>query len=271
MSVTKDSAGRRTVQLDVELPATPEQVWQAIATGPGISSWFVPTEVEEREGGRIVFHLGPGMDSAGHVTVWDPPRCFAYEEREWAPGAPPVATELTIEARSGGTCVMRLVHSLFASDDDWDNQLESFEAGWPPFFEVLRLVLRHFPGQPCSTIRLTQPTSTTEREAWDAVTRALGLTGAVEGARPAKAVAAAPLFDGIVHEAKTSEIIMKLEEPAAGVGLFAAYTWAERVNVSITLYLFGPDAARVAARDEAAWRAWLEQTVTAAPTQGVSP
>jgi uncharacterized protein YndB with AHSA1/START domain len=271
MSVAKDSTGRRTVQLDVELAATPDEVWQAIATGPGISSWFVPTEVEEREGGRIVFHLGPGMDSAGRVTGWEPPRRFAYEEREWAPGAPPVATELTIEARSGGTCIMRLVHSLFASGDEWDDQLESFEAGWPPFFEVLRLVLRHFPGQPCSTIRLTQATSATEAQAWDSVKRALGLTSAVEGARPAKAAAAAPPFDGIVHDARTREIVMRLEQPAPGVGLFAAYTWAERVNVSITLYLFGAGAASVAARDEAAWRAWLEQTVTAAPRQGVSP
>ena len=44
MPVKKDSSGRRYVQAEVEVPGTPEQVWQAIATGPGISSWFVPTE-----------------------------------------------------------------------------------------------------------------------------------------------------------------------------------------------------------------------------------
>ena len=26
---------------DAEVAATPEQVWAAIATGPGVSSWFV--------------------------------------------------------------------------------------------------------------------------------------------------------------------------------------------------------------------------------------
>src|SRR5215216_3228997 len=139
MAVKRDQSERRSVELAVEVPGTPEQVWRAIATGPGISSWFVPTEVEEREGGALTFHLGPGMASTGTVTAWEPPLRFAYEERDWNPNAPPLATEMFVEARSGGTCVVRLVHSLFASSDEWDDQLESFEAGWPPFFQILRL------------------------------------------------------------------------------------------------------------------------------------
>src|SRR5688572_23525631 len=113
MSVKTDASGRRLVELEFEVPGTPEQVWQAIATGPGISSWFAPTEVEEREGGAVTFHLGPGMDSSGIVTGWEPPRRFAYEERDWSANAPPLATELLVETRSGGSCVVRIVHSLF--------------------------------------------------------------------------------------------------------------------------------------------------------------
>ena len=45
MSVKKEASGRRYVQVEVEVPGTPEEVWQAIATGPGVSSWFVPTEI----------------------------------------------------------------------------------------------------------------------------------------------------------------------------------------------------------------------------------
>ena len=52
MSVQHDADGRRSVQAEVEVPGTPEQVWQAIATGPGISSWFVPSEVDERMAAR---------------------------------------------------------------------------------------------------------------------------------------------------------------------------------------------------------------------------
>ena len=50
MSVQKEASGRRSVQVEVEVPGTPEEVWQAIATGPGISSWFVPTTFEEHDG-----------------------------------------------------------------------------------------------------------------------------------------------------------------------------------------------------------------------------
>lgn len=99
-------------------------MWHAIATGPGISSWFAPTDVEEREGGAIAFRMGPGMESSGVVTRWDPPHRFAYEERDWSQDAPPLGTEFIIEARSGGTCTVRLVNSLFADSAEWDDQME---------------------------------------------------------------------------------------------------------------------------------------------------
>ena len=92
MSVQYDADGRRSVQAEVEVPGTPEQVWQAIATGPGISSWFVPSEVDERVGGKAVSNFGPGMESVGTITAWEPPRRFivdtpAYGEEE--PALPP--------------------------------------------------------------------------------------------------------------------------------------------------------------------------------------
>jgi hypothetical protein len=59
------------------------------------------------------------------VTAWDPPRRFAAEANGWVPGSPPIADEWSVEARGGGICVVRVVHSLFASTDDWDNQLEA--------------------------------------------------------------------------------------------------------------------------------------------------
>src|SRR3981081_669928 len=109
MSVKKEASGRRSVQVEVEVPGTPEEVWDAIATGPGVSSWFVPADVDESEGGRVVCHFGPGMDSVATTTAWDPPRRFAAESGDLGPNAPTLATEWIVEARSGGTCVVRVV------------------------------------------------------------------------------------------------------------------------------------------------------------------
>jgi uncharacterized protein YndB with AHSA1/START domain len=263
MSVKTDRSGRRTVELAVEVPGTPEQVWHAIATAEGISSWFMPTDVDEREGGAIAFHIAPGMDSHGHVTAWEPPRRFAYEEREWAPEAPPLATEFTVEARAGGTCVVRLVHSLFASGDAWDDQLESFESGWPSYFEVLRLTLRHFAGQRCSTIRVMGTGAGSEADTWASLTSELGLADAAKGQRRGTQGAGVPRLEGVVervHEGAPYEVLMKLDTPVRGAGLFGVYNWGERVHVMITLFLFGDDSAAVAARDEPLWRAWVERT-----------
>src|SRR6516225_3897944 len=150
MSVKIDPSGRRSIQVEVEVPGTPEQVWEAIATGAGVSSWFVPTEMEGRVGGIMTCHFAPGMDSKATITSWDPPHRLTADSESFCPGGPTVATEWTVEARSGGTCVVRVVHSLFASTGDWDDQLEGTESGWPAFFRILRLYLTHFRGQDCA-------------------------------------------------------------------------------------------------------------------------
>ena len=152
MSVKKEPSGRRSVQVEVEVPGTPEEVWRAIATCQGISSWFVPTRSEERAGGQEVSNFGPGMDSSSTITSWEPPRRFVTEGVMGAPGSPTVATEWTVEARSGGTCIVRVVHSLFASTDDWDDQLDSLEQGWPAIFRILRRYLA------LSLIHISEPT-----------------------------------------------------------------------------------------------------------------
>ena len=61
MSVKKEANGRRSISVEVEVPGTPEEVWDAIATGPGISKWFVPADVEPRVGGKVVHNFGPGI------------------------------------------------------------------------------------------------------------------------------------------------------------------------------------------------------------------
>jgi hypothetical protein len=144
MSIKKDETGRRWVQAEVEVPGSPEEVRAAVAIAEGVSSWFVPTE--KRAAGTVVSHFGPRMGAIALESAWEPPRRFAAES-ELGPGAPTVATEWIVEAKAGGTCVVRVVHSLFASSADWDDQLEGVEAGWADYFEILRLYLTHFRGQ----------------------------------------------------------------------------------------------------------------------------
>src|SRR5262245_40932384 len=237
MSVKKDSTGRRSVAVETEVPGTPEQVWRAIATGPGISSWFVPTEID---GDTITMHWGPGMDSSATVKAWEPPHRFVAESPGLGPNAPPMATEWTVEARGGGTCVVRVVHSLFASTDDWDAQLEGTEQGWPTFFEVLRLYLVHHFGEPSASVQVMAAAAGSPSEAWSALVGPLGLANAKPGARTGPRAPGVPSFAGVVERATRMEqgegLVLRLDQPAPGVALLGAQ-FCGGVMASVCLYL----------------------------------
>src|SRR5262249_40230081 len=201
----KGASGGRSVRVEVEVPGTREEVWRATATGPGISSWFVPTEMIEKDGKPVAVKktFGPGMESVATVTAWDPPRRFAAESPGWVPGSPPMATEWSVEARAGGGCVVRVVHSLFASTDDWDNQLIGTESGWPAIFRILRIYLTHFRGQRSAVMQFMAPVAGTAAEAWAKLSAALGLTGVGVGQRWA-APAGVPALGGVVEHVNQS-------------------------------------------------------------------
>ncbi len=264
MSVKKDASGRRSVEVGVEVPGTPEEVWQAIATGPGVSSWFVPTEA--REDGTVVSHFGPGMDAIATQTAWDPPRRFAAEG-ELAPNAPKMATEWIVEARSGGTCIVRVVHSLFASSDDWDGQLEGIEAGWPDYFRILKLYLTHFRGQPCSSLQLMSVAPEPASKAWDMLTGSLGLSDASIGQRrntPAGAPPIAGLVELVGERGHPHQLLLRLDQPAPGIVHFFALPMCGQVFVVIRLYLYGDGAPAAVLRDEPLWRTWINRLFPAA-------
>lgn len=159
----------------IELDATPEQVWEVIATGPGISAWFVPHEVEPHVGGEVRTSFGGGFDETGQVRVWEPGRRFAYGHAEPPPdGAADYAFEFLVEARDGGGTVLRFVQTGFL-DEGWENEYSSFETGWELFFGNLRSYLEHFAGRPVRTVVTLSFTAGSPEDVWPVLHRALGL------------------------------------------------------------------------------------------------
>lgn len=268
MPINKDESGRRWVEAEVEVTGTPEEVWQAIATGPGISSWFVPTQVEESEGGAIDASFGPGMDSHAMITVWDPPRRYVADSRDdMGPNDPTVATEWIVEASEGGKCVVRVVHSWFASGDDWDNQFEGHTHGWRAFFRILRLYLTHFSGQPSAVVQLMATSPESKAAAWAKLTSALGLAGASES-EPFQFATDAPQIAGVVERVGESdypeELLLRLDRPAPGIAHLFAMPMSGQVFLPMRLFFYGDRAREEAARAEPQWQAWLAQIFPAA-------
>ena len=257
MPVKKDASGRRSVQAEAEVPGTPEHVWRAIASGPGVSSWFVPTTIDERVGGAVTLNFGPGMDATATITAWDPPRRFEAESRD--ENGPAIATEWTVEARSGGTCVVRVVHSWFASNDDWDKEFESREHGWMAFFRILRLYLTHFSGESSAVLQAMAFVPGAVPAAWEALTSPLGLLGATAGSQ-VKSPAGAPALAGIVERvgpAESPELLLRLEQPAPGIAHLFALAMGGQVCLPVRVFLYGRDVAAIAEREERSWKSFM--------------
>lgn len=269
MSVKKEASGRRSVQVEVEVPGTPEEVWQAIATGPGITSWFVPATFEEREDQPVALTLdfGPGMLSTSTVTAWQPPLKWAAQSDGWLPGSPPIANEWSVEARAGGTCTVRIVHSLFASTDDWDGQLEGTESGWPAFLRTLRLYLTHFRGLQPAIMKWMVPVAGTEDEAWTSLSEAMaGLKDLRVGQRWT-APAGAPPLSGVVEyvSAAPYDVLLRLDHPGPGVAAFGAVNFGGQSLVALNVYLYGAPALDTAAQQIPMWESWFQVHFPAPP------
>ncbi|HEX6812301.1 MAG TPA: SRPBCC domain-containing protein [Planctomycetota bacterium] len=260
MSVKREPSGRRSVQVEVEVKGTPEQVWQAIATGPGIASWFVPAKLDGRVGGTISLDFGGGMETTAAITEWQPPHRFTAEDKTGWNGSPPLATEWIVEAKKGGTCIVRVVHSLFASTDDWDGQLESTETGWPGYFRVLRIYLERYAGQVSASFVLMAPVADSADATWTTFAKALGAPAPRVGQNVRVQAAGASAMVGTVqavdHVPQGKGVMLVVNEPAPGIVLASAMDCMGMRMATLQAFYYGPRASSAAAHKDQ-WQQWL--------------
>jgi hypothetical protein len=171
-----------------------------------------------------------------------------------------MANEWTVEARAGGVCVVRIVHSLFASTDDWDNQLEGAKAGWPAFLRTLQLYLTHFRGQRSTLLQLSAQAKGTDAEAWTALTTAVGLEGLAVGQRWT-APSGVPALSGVIEylAKEPYDALLRVEMPGPGIVALGAFSFPGSPSmVAVNFYLYGDEAAGSIARESPLWQAWLQ-------------
>ena len=141
------------IRKEVEIDATPDQVWPYIGTGTGLGKWFgnATVSMEEKDGGhyeeRGSFDNSPYV-IAGRVVTIQPPRKLILECRvETSPESTwPVYTTMTftLEKVNGGTKVT-LVHSGFEKLPEAyrENMHTGFTYGWGSSFPRLAEVVQH--------------------------------------------------------------------------------------------------------------------------------
>ena len=238
------------VTKEIAIDASPEQVWEAIATGPGLDSWFLGSnEVEPREGGMVRLTVGD-VSEQGTVTAWEPLKRFAHRTREGEDGSF-MALEYLIEGRGDGRTVLRLVQSGFLGGD-WEAEYEALNKGWGMYLRTLAQYLTYFPGKTATPISAGGPRAADEDSVWEALQRGLGLTGTVtEGDQVRFSLAGSAPIEGVVD----SVLFPTFLGVRTSEGLYRFVGRGGAVGVGHHIFASGVDQ-KGAVR---AWQTWLTQ------------
>ncbi|HEY7592241.1 MAG TPA: SRPBCC domain-containing protein [Actinophytocola sp.] len=243
--------GREFERTDsAEVEATPEDIWTAIATGPGIDSWFMGRNDVDAEAGKVRQSFG-GYEPEHRVTAWEPMHRFAYRTDE-APDGRFVAFDFLIEGREGASTVLRMATNGFLPGDDWAAEYEAMAKGNDLFFATLTTYLRHFAGRTAVPVTAFGPVSTDWPTTRATLLTALGLPA---DPKPGDAAHAEPdgigPIDGEVYHANEHTLGLR--------GRDALYRFMKGFHGPIVAghHLFGETDAGAAER---AWQSWLNTT-----------
>jgi len=234
------------VTREVDLPATPDDVWIAITAAP--AAWQFPTGME--------IPAGAAPPEGGPVTTWDPPHRLVI--RIESPDGTFNALDYAIEAREGGTARLRYVHSGILADG-WEDQYDAIGGHTDFYLHTLGQYLAHFNGRQVTYIGqpsagIEGPEAAGTLDAMDALRAALGVSSdASVGDAVHAALGDAGTLEGVIDYSTPEFLGVRTDD-----GLFRFFGRnffpGGVVGMSAHLFVDGVDAA---AR-EAALKAWLD-------------
>ncbi|QEC48038.1 SRPBCC domain-containing protein [Baekduia soli] len=233
------------VTRDIDLPASPDDVWTAITSDS--AAWMFPTGMEIPAGAT------PPEDAP--VVTWDPPSHLVI--RTESPDGTFNALDYAIEARDGGTAHLRYVHSGILADG-WEDQYDAIGGHTDFYLHTLAQYLQHFNGRPVTYVGrpssgIEGPGSAGTPEAMDALRAALGLApGAAVGDAVRASLGDARTLDGVVDHATPEFLGVRTADGL--YRFFGRNHYGGVVGMSAHLFGGGVDAAE----QEAALKAWLD-------------
>ena len=225
---------------EIVLPATPEQVWDAVATTAGNAAWLFPNEIDP-EG----------------ATVWDPPHRFAIRQQQgdWFN-----ALEFVIEGREGGTSVLRYMHSgIFV--DNWDTQYDAVQQHTDFYLHTLSEYLEHFTGRTATYVGggpggLQGPPTSATSDGFQRLQQALGLGAQASQGDPVRLTPKGlePL-DGVVDYLQPNFLGIRTAD--ALYRFFGRNAFGGPVAISVHVF----DDGVTAEKTTHDWQNWLDTTL----------
>ena len=218
MSAAKKQSHARAIEMEIELQAPVEAVWKALTDPQELTQWF-PLEAGQNADGTIWMSWGREYRFDSRIEICEPGRRLRTvpvqshwsqdktEKEEGASTDQPswgMATDFYLDA-AGGTTVLRLVHSGFSPDAEWDALYDGTRRGWSFQLQALRHYLENHLGTPRRTAYVREFLKDLSREeAWQILFGPAGLAreGSLHGLRPGERymlrTAAGDLFEGRV-------------------------------------------------------------------------
>jgi hypothetical protein len=155
---------------EIVVDATPDEVWQAIASGPGVDSWLMGRTEIDGANKTVTFTMF-GEVSTGTITAWEPGHRYAWHE-DPNPDGTFTAYEWLIEARDGGGTVVRVVHSGLLGEN-WEAEYDGLSVGDHAYRTRLAVYLTHFaPRTATHSLFMLGPIT---QDSWAAMTAAVGV------------------------------------------------------------------------------------------------
>lgn len=192
--MTEKRQSERVVEAQIEIDAPASAVWRALTDAEELARWFpLHARVQPGEGGSIWLSWEELYEGESRIRVWEPNRHLRTGYIPGEPGAAraaegerPGALELLvdyyIEAR-GGRTVLRVVHSGFGREGQWDDEYEGVQRGWAYELRSLRHYLERHRGEDRRVAWAMRALGTAEEVAWGRLMSADGLLaeGDIEG------------------------------------------------------------------------------------------
>lgn len=169
----------RKHEIEVDIQATPEQVWEAISEGEKLQQWFAPIAKVEA-GKSIELGWSPEMSGKANIRDWEPGKRMSWVEGEGSEREKVV--EFQVQAKNDSTTTLRLVHSGFGAEAEFDSEYDSTHGGWHTFFASLRHGLERFANKPAKMLSAFRMAEESKTAVWERCKAELAIDTTTEGA-----------------------------------------------------------------------------------------
>ena len=237
------------INLQQDVPAAPEQAWDAITTGSGMDGWFMGTnEIQPGVGGKVRT-VSPALSEEATITTWEPPNRFAYRGDE-APDGTVHQFEYVVEPRPNGSSI-RWIHSGVLGTD-WENTYDAMNEGDPMYFQKLGEYLTYFFGRKATVVDAFGPNVPDKERVWSTLRPGLGLPGPVKlDDRVRLTPEGLEVIDGVVDWVSPSMLGVRTDD--------AMYRFIHGFEGTVMVghHIFSPGIDQKEA--EEAWSSWMNR------------